>query len=156
MNLYSEEKIRLNDIYGPLMRDLNQLYENLGSPEAIMPHRDMVDRVGKVNQEYWRSTDIGNWFGIEKDVCEYANQMLEQVYDGLALFGNGGIACLHVTAQWKEFVSLSLELLDDYHVNRAFPLLLGLKDVMYPEQTLSENDTLDNLSKEQDTPELAG
>ncbi|EPN0316266.1 hypothetical protein ACTTZI_004168 [Vibrio vulnificus] len=127
MRLYSRSSIETNPLYAPLMLDLNCLFSNLGCPSHIKEGFDEYSTKGSVKSDYWKQNEVGDWGGNEQLACEYANQMLQNVFAGLKLSGYGGVSCLHVTEQWGTFSKLALELLEDYHINRAFYILQSLK-----------------------------
>ena len=129
-SIYSPETIEANPLYAPLMVDLNCLYKNMNEPTHIKVGMDEFSEQGKQKPDYWIFNEVGAWNGIEHLVAEYANHMLQDVYSGLNLKGNGGISCAHTTDQWKMFTKLAIELVEDYHVNRAYHVLNSLNSMI--------------------------
>ena len=119
MKLFTDKEITCNPLYAPFMQDMNDLHAYVQKPEFITSINSESD-LDSENPDYWKANEIGYWQGHEEVISRYANDQLAVVYKRLKVSNKGAICVTNQTDEWYFFINQSLELLDDYHLNRAF------------------------------------
>lgn len=124
--IYSDKEIAENELYADIMIEINEIYEEMGSPDQF--EEGASDRTtGEPITQYWATRDIGDWGGNECAVAEYANDCLDIVFSGLGLMGNGGIRHIDLTIDWELFLIEATDLIEDFHNRSAFDRLCSLE-----------------------------
>ena len=120
MNLFTDKDLTRNPLYTPFMKDMNDLHAYVQKP-CYIDHGDCKSE-GCANEtpDYWEANVIGYWQGHEEVISRYANDQLAVVYKTLKVSNKGVICVANQTEEWNLFINQALELLDDYHLNRAF------------------------------------
>lgn len=120
MNLFTEKDMNSNPLYAPFMKDMNDLHAYVQKPCYIACSDYETVVALNIAPDYWKPNEIGCWNGHEAVISRYANDQLSVVYSRLKVSSKGVICVANQSESWNLFVNQSLELLDDYHLNRAF------------------------------------
>lgn len=121
--LFSDSDIKKNALYGSVMSRINDLFVKCNQPTHIQHGKPENTTTGSYKDPYWDAGSIGEWDGKEEAVAEYANSALEEVFDGLGLYGNGGISRYYSTPEWDEFANQAWEIIENYHQQGAYETL---------------------------------
>ncbi|KZX00048.1 hypothetical protein JL49_13180 [Pseudoalteromonas luteoviolacea] len=128
MSLFTQQQIENNWLYTQVMSDINELYIERGQPQEL-PDGAATTTTGNHNDSFWCGDKIGDWDGKEDAVAAKAEALLDDVYTGLSLYGNGGISHYYATPEWDEFVQAALEIIESWHEHGAFEQLCDSIDV---------------------------
>jgi len=107
MAIYTEKMINDNWLYADLMDEINELYEQMGSPEA--PNAGPT--TGGPLDDKFLAHEIGEWYGDEEMVARWANDRRDELLTGLNL---GSFPYFKETQEWIEFQDAAWRLFQDY------------------------------------------
>ena len=119
MIIFTEKQISSNKLYSPAMIRINHLYSSEGCPERLPTcHRDQVKP--PYSNLRWHPADL------EREAqASLANKWLDEVYTGLGFYVSRIVHPYFSSERWKEFVRLSLCILEDFHDSGAAMDLLA-------------------------------
>lgn len=115
MKIYSAQDCLQNPLYADLMDDLNILYSAMGEP----PYNESTAKFCITHDEYWQPSIIGNLNGKEQALSRTLNEQLWHVYDGIRFTSTREHTLQNQSDSYQLFVKRSIELIDDYNLNRT-------------------------------------
>jgi len=118
--IFTPEQIAENWLYDDVMREINNLHDELGEPEEFENGENRRATTGNYRNLTWNSGDIGEWDGDEEFVAAQANDMLSVVYRGLGYDYSGGISHYYASARWNDFTEQADAIIDSFHENDAY------------------------------------
>lgn len=117
--IYTPQQIKKNQLYGNVMKEINELHKLCHIPVEFNNEKRRTTTGNQCNP-FWDAGSIGDWDGDEDEVAETAQNLLNEVYSGLGLGGNGGIMHYYRSSEWADFVELAEEIIDNYHNTNAY------------------------------------
>lgn len=143
--IYSNQQIRDNLLYGELMTEINKLYVAHGSPERDNEETRSTT-TGDYKPHFWDDADgyIRDWFSDEDgdeydDVIDWGCRWYEELLDGVAIPINGiRYYYSHLTDEFREFHSEAEELIDDW-LTEDGNIIGTLYDILIENDLLTTN-----------------
>ena len=117
--IYTDQQINENWLYGEVMAEINDLYEEFGEPQEF-DGTPKSTTTGNQRGPFWNPHEIGDWDGDEDIVADRANELLNEVYAGISVYGNGGIYHYYRSEEFSEFQDQAEELIDEFHARDAY------------------------------------
>ncbi|HEB94309.1 MAG TPA: hypothetical protein ENI94_12790 [Gammaproteobacteria bacterium] len=116
MAIFTDTEIQNNWLYAPVMEQINELHEKMGTPEA--PNSGPT--TGGPLSSVYAADSIGDWGGNEEYVADWANARREEVLNALNM---GSYPYYYQSDDWTEFANQAYILVMEFDTYDAFQRL---------------------------------